>query len=154
MLVNYIRRFNYNIKRRLVTILLHEQEHLVALGFGIGSFIAMMPTPGLSIFIGLGVAALMKPASRPGILLALVVWNIWTLIPIFAASAWLGELIFSKEAKVYFHAEFLNQIVHFTRRLLVGNLIINIPLSFAGYHLALKVIGNLRKRKKEKPVMA
>lgn len=64
-----------------------QQEHLVALGFGVGSFIALLPTPGLSIFIGLGVAALMKPASRPGVLLAMVIWNIWTVIPIFAASA-------------------------------------------------------------------
>lgn len=131
-----------------------EQEHLVALGFGVGSFIALLPTPGLSIFIGLGVAALMKPASRPGVLLAMVIWNIWTLIPIFAASAWLGEIIFSDEAKVYFHAEFLNQIVHFTRRMLVGNLIISIPLSFVCYHVALKVIRKLRKRKNRRTVLA
>ncbi len=131
-----------------------EQEYLVARGFGIGSFIALLPTPGLSMFIGLGVAALMKPASRPGILLALLIWNIWTLIPIFAASAWLGELIFSTEAKVYFHAEFLNQIVHFTRRMLVGNLIISIPLSFICYHFALRMIEKLRSRKTRRAVLA
>lgn len=131
-----------------------EQEHLVALGFGIGSFIALLPTPGLSMFIGLGVAAFMKPASRPGVLLAMLIWNIWTLIPIFAASAWLGEWIFSAEAKVYFHAEFLNQIVHFTRRMLIGNLIISIPLSFICYHLALRMIGKLRSRKTRRAVLA
>lgn len=154
MLVNYIRRFNYNLRRRLVAILLNEQEHLVALGFGIGSFIALLPTPGLSIFIGLGVAALMKPASRPGVLLAMVVWNIWTLIPIFAASAWLGEIIFSSDAKLYFHAEFLNQVVHFTRRLLIGNLIISIPLSFMCYYIAMNLISKLRHRKVNRRVMA
>jgi len=131
-----------------------EQEHLVALGFGVGSFIALLPTPGLSLFIGLGVAALMKPASRPGVLLAMVIWNIWTLIPIFAASAWLGEVLFSQEQKMYFHAEFLNQVVHFTRRLLIGNLIISIPLSFGCYYLALRIINKLRKRKIRRAVMA
>lgn len=154
MLVNYWRRFNYNLRRKLVTILMDEQEYLVALGFGIGSFIALLPTPGFSMFIGLGVAALMKPASRPGVFLAMVIWNIWTLIPIFAASAWLGELIFSSEVKVYFHAEFLNQIVHFTRRMLVGNLIISIPLSFLCYHFALRMIIKLRGRKTRRLVPA
>lgn len=143
----YWKRFKFNLRRRLVDILINDEEQLVAFGFGVGTFIALLPTPGFSIFIGLGAAAFMKAACRPGILLAMVIWNIWTLIPIYAASAWIGEFIFTTDPPVYFHAEFLNQVVHFTRRLLVGNLIISIPLSFACYHLALQLIRKLKSRK-------
>ncbi|MEP3386845.1 MAG: DUF2062 domain-containing protein [Reichenbachiella sp.] len=133
---NYKNSFTFKLKRHFLEVLRTKtSDHSVAMGFAIGSFVAILPTPGISILIGIAIVAIFKKINKYALFLAMIVWNIWTLAPIYWASYEIGQAIFGDSEVVVWEFEQLDQVFEYTRRFMVGNLFLSIPISVLSYFL-------------------
>jgi uncharacterized protein (DUF2062 family) len=142
-------RLVFKLKRHFVEVLKSKKsEKSIAMGFAIGSFVALFPTPGFSTLIGLGVIAIFKRVNKLAVLLALALYNGVTVLPFYWASLEVGEFIFSKASTVTFEIEFFNEVYQYTRRFVVGNLMITMPYAYLSYYFALWVTRKIRANRK------
>ncbi|MDW3212075.1 MAG: DUF2062 domain-containing protein [Reichenbachiella sp.] len=133
---NYKNSLTFKLKRHFLEVLRTKtSDHSVAMGFAIGSFVAILPTPGISILIGIAIVAIFKKINKYALFLAMIVWNIWTLAPIYWASYEIGQAIFGDSEVVVWEFEQLDQVFEYTRRFMVGNLFLSIPISILSYFL-------------------
>lgn len=109
--------------------------HSIALGFSIGTFIAVLPTPGFGVLFGLLVILLFKKVNKLALLIAFGVWNPVTLIPVYILSYRIGGMLFGSLPVVKYEVVLVNQAYNFTRRFLVGNILLALILSLACYSL-------------------
>lgn len=110
-------------------------DHSVAMGFAVGSFVAILPTPGISFLIGIGIIAIFKTLNKYALFLAMLVWNIWTLAPIYWASYEIGQAIFGDADMITFDVDEWDQVYEYSLRFVVGNLFLSIPISVLCYFL-------------------
>lgn len=127
-----------------------SSDHIIALSLAIGSFIAVFPTPGVSIFITLFVAAIFKKLNRVALLLSQGIWNAFTVLPIYWLSLKVGRFIFPSEAIHEFRWEWMTIFIDFVKRFMIGNLFVSIPLSIITYYLARFGINQFKKYRIEK----
>lgn len=120
-------------------------DHEIALGFAVGTFIVILPTPGFSILLGLLIVLLYKKISKIALFLAFAVWNPFVMIPIYGAAYAIGSFLFSGAPTISFEIVILDQIYQYTRRFAVGLVILSICFSSISYVLIRTV---LRFRKK------
>jgi uncharacterized protein (DUF2062 family) len=71
---------------------LKDKPEKVARGFALGSFIGMLPIPGLQLLVSLSVASLFK-MNRKAACIAVFNTNIFTGTFVFAFNFWLGKTI-------------------------------------------------------------
>ena len=107
----------------------------LALGVALGTFLALLPTFGFSAFIALALLPFLKRINRPAVFVAIFFWNPIVQIPVYAASLQLGSLIFAGAPIVHYDIELLNHLYTFTRRFLVGHLIMTIGLTATSFAL-------------------
>ncbi|MBU1199541.1 MAG: DUF2062 domain-containing protein [Nanoarchaeota archaeon] len=122
----------------------------IALGFAIGAFIAILPTFGFGLLIGLLVILIFQKVNKFSMIIAFAVFNPLMLTPIYLLSYKLGYLLFGNASVVSFNIVLLDQIYHFSRRFLVGNLIIAIIISIPCYFLIRYLVWLYRKVKQKK----
>lgn len=81
------------LKPRWVTQLLRQPgtPHEVAWAFALGTFISLLPTPGLNTVLVMGLAARWKQIHRPAIFTSLGVWNVFVASPLYAAGIKAGQ---------------------------------------------------------------
>ncbi|WP_422361419.1 DUF2062 domain-containing protein [Reichenbachiella sp.] len=133
---NFKNQLLFKLKRHFLEVLRTKtSDHSVAMGFAVGSFVAILPTPGVSILIGIIIVAIFKKINKYALFLAMIVWNIWTLAPIYWASYEIGQAIFGNTEVVVWEFEQLDQAFEYTRRFLIGNLFLSIPISILSYFL-------------------
>jgi len=123
----------------------------IALGFAVGTAIAVLPTFGLGIFIGLAIVFLFKKVSKLSMLVSFAFWNPLVLIPTTALSYYLGNLLFSGGPILNLKFSILNVIYLYTRRFLLGNLIVTTVLTLISYFLVLFLAKKYKK--KEIPIL-
>ncbi len=80
-----------NYLRRLLA--LDDTPERVALAFSVGVFLAFSPLLGLHTILGLTIAFAFG-LNRPAILIGVFINNPWTIVPIYAAGAYLGWHLF------------------------------------------------------------
>jgi len=107
---------------------IQSSPHSIAAGFAIGSLISILPTPGFNFILGFLMILIFPRISKISILAALIFWNPIVSIPIYAGSFALGNILFSSAPVVNYNMVFFNHAVNFTRRYLIGNLIIAVSL--------------------------
>ena len=81
------KRFLYQLRRHFLEILRTKNQ---TLGYAVGTFVALLPTPGFSTLIGLLVVVLFKRINEFAVFIALAVWNVWTATPIYYLGLQLG----------------------------------------------------------------
>lgn len=113
------------------------EPETIALGFAIGTFLAILPLFGMSIVLGFGVVVLWKSISKIALFAALAIWNPLTLIPVYLASIKIGDAIFGAAPVLEFELTFMENAFHFSRRFLVGNLLMAVFLTIASYVIVL-----------------
>jgi hypothetical protein len=86
-------------------------NHQLALGFAVGTFISVLPTPGFNILLGFVAVAAYPRINK---------------LSLFGAMA-------GAEPTVEFDVVIVNEVYNFTRRYLVGNLIVASLVSTASY---------------------
>ncbi len=124
-----------------------KSEHSIALGFTIGTFISILPTPGFNILLGLLVVLIYKKVNKFSLFIAMAVWNTLTLIPIYWLSYKIGDLLFGSVPVVKYNIVILDQIYNFSRRFLVGNFILAVVISPLSYFIVKGLIRLYRRRK-------
>ena len=92
MAIEKLKKFLKHHFHEIVKIKKSPQE--IALGFAIGSFIVLLPTPGFSILIGLLIMLLFTRINKFSLFAAMAVWNPLTLVPIYWLSYRIGDILF------------------------------------------------------------
>ncbi|WMJ71595.1 DUF2062 domain-containing protein [Cytophagaceae bacterium ABcell3] len=140
------RAFRDNIKDYFQKIRNSEvSNHDLAFGFGLGSFIAILPTPGFGIFIAISLAYIFRRINKPSILFSFAVWNPLLLSPIHFFSYKLGTLIHPDLAH-HEGASLLQKVSVFAQEYLFGNFILAITLAVISYFVIYKVVDVLKKK--------
>lgn len=142
-----LKGFRDNIKDYFKKIKTAEvSNHELALGFAIGTFIAILPTPGFGIFIAIFLAYLFRKINKPSILLSFVVWNPLFMSPVHFFSYKIGNLITHDELEQSAAQSLINQIMNFGKEYLFGNFILAVILSVISYFIIFQIVAYLKKR--------
>ena len=123
-----------------------KSPHSIALGFSIGTLIAILPTFGLGALIGIIVILIFEKVNKFSLFIAFAVWNMLTLMPIYLLSYKIGEILFGTIPVYKFKIVLLNQAYNFTRRFLVGNFILAIVISVLSYFFVKKLAQVYQKK--------
>jgi uncharacterized protein (DUF2062 family) len=124
-----------------------KSPHEIALGFSIGTFIAIFPTFGLGFLIGIFIILLFKNISKISLFLALLVWNPLVLIPIYSLGYDIGNFFLAEQAVITFKIQILDATYSLVRRALIGNSVLAFIISFISYFVIL-IASTIYQRKK------
>lgn len=129
------------LKKQWANLLLGDfTPHNIALGVSLGTFVALLPTFGFSALLSLLIVFLFPKVNRPAIFFALIIWNPFVQIPVYALSFQLGNILFAGLPMVNYDIEILNQIYSFTRRFLIAHLIIVSVITLITYPLIKTIV--------------
>ncbi|MFH1592426.1 MAG: DUF2062 domain-containing protein [Candidatus Woesearchaeota archaeon] len=144
-----IGKYKNKIKKHFQAVIRTKKSpHSIALGFAIGTLIGILPTPGFNILLGVLVVLIFRKVSKFSLFGALAFWNPIVLIPLYFWSYKIGGLIFGSAPVVEYELTILEQIYHFSRRFLVGSIILAPCFSILSYFLMRKIIVLITKSKK------
>ncbi|PSP80830.1 DUF2062 domain-containing protein [Halobacteriales archaeon QS_1_68_20] len=120
--------------------------HEVAASFGLGTFITALPTLGTGLLLFPVFVYLSDRVSKLALLASVVVFNPVVKWGVYAASFWLGSELLGPIS--------VDTVVRLTpaagadvlARLLVGNAVLAVVLSVAGYAVVLKLVRAYRQQ--------
>ncbi|MFH1439515.1 MAG: DUF2062 domain-containing protein [Candidatus Woesearchaeota archaeon] len=133
-------------------IKLKKSPHSIALGFAVGTFISILPTPGLNILLGLLVVLIYEKINKISLFGSIIFWNPLFTIPLDGLSYKIGSLIFGSAPVVRYNIVILDNIYNFTRRFLVGEIITAVFLSVFSYLLVFLIAYYIQNRRKLKKI--
>ncbi len=113
--------------------------HKIALGFAIGTLLAILPTPGFGILIGLAIIALYPDVNKYALLIAMFIFNPITNVPFYLMRLKIGNMLFGSEPVIRYNVIILDTVYNFTRRFLVGNMLVASSVSFCSYFIVKKI---------------
>ncbi len=126
---------------------LQKTPHELAIGFAIGTFIALLPLPGLHVLVGLLIVILFKKVNKFTLFAAIAIFNPFIVTaPILLASNELGKIFVPKlhpGDPGYF---FIHKILDTTLRIFVGSVIISFVTSIISYFISKPVAAALLKK--------
>jgi len=112
-----------------------SSPHSIAMGFALGTLIAILPTFGLGIFIGLGIILIFKKISKISMMVSFIIWNPVVLFFMYGLSYTIGDFLFIGSPIKTYELEILNKLFVYSRRFLIGNLILAVSLSMVCYFI-------------------
>ena len=125
---------------------LKESPHRVALAFSTGVFIGMSPMLGLHTLIGVSAAWLFR-LNTFAIIAGVYVMNLWTVVPIYAFSTWLGAQCLGKKLLIsdidWSNVTFSNVLSSFEHLLLpfiLGTFLVGSLISVISYIIIYRAI--------------
>jgi uncharacterized protein (DUF2062 family) len=139
--------------RRLLA--LDDTPERIARAFALGVFLAFSPLLGLHTFLGI-ILAFLFGLNRLAMLTGLIINNPWTLVPIYAAGAYLGGLLVgfpsgnslpSFEWRALWSGEFWLQLAgqwHLLKPMVIGSFVLSFLVSVFSYLVALYVLRQRR----------
>jgi uncharacterized protein len=145
MLKNFKQKLKYHFKEVIRT---KKSPHSIALGFTIGTLIAILPTPGFSFLLVLFIILIFKKINKFSLIGAMLIWNPIVLVLIYYLSYQIGDLLFGNLPVVKYNIVIFDQLYNFSRRFLVGNFIIAVTTSLLSYIVIRKIIDFYRKNEK------
>jgi uncharacterized protein len=122
----------------------------VAFSFALGTFIAILPTPGFGVFIGLFLAYIFKNLNNLSILASFAFWNPILLAPVYLLSYKVGDWIF--EPSSLLQGEMIAKSIFYVKTYLLGNFILGMLISAICYIIVYKALDNYKNRKAQKRV--
>ncbi len=125
-----------------------KTPHHIAIGFAIGTFIGIIPTPGISVILAFLVILIYPKVNKIAIFGALAVWNPFVTIALYPPSYRIGNLLFKDAPLIKFETVIVDQIYNFSMRFLVGNLILALAISAISYLIVRIVVQLFQKKKK------
>lgn len=118
----------------------------IAIGFTIGTAIAILPTFGLGPFIALLIILIFKRISKISLLFSFVVWNPFILISLYPLEYYIGDLAVGNPPTTKFKLEILNQIFVYSAKYLIGNIIVTIILCITSYFVIYYLVKKFHKK--------
>jgi len=108
-------------------------DHQLALGFAIGAFISVLPTPGFNILLGFVVLAAYPRLNKLSLFGAMAILNPVVMVPFHWVSYKIGDALYGVAPAVEFDVVIVDQVYNFTRRYLVGNVVVALAVSMLSY---------------------
>ena len=143
-----IKKLKNKIKQHLKKVIeLKTSPHSIAMGFALGTLVAILPTFGLGIFIGLGLLLIFKKVSKVSMMISFAVWNPLVLALMYPLDYKVGEYILTDIPTKTYKIELLNQLFVYSRRFIVGGIINAIIISTICYVLVLYFAYKYQKKK-------
>ncbi len=118
----------------------------IAFGAALGTFISILPTPFMNVLIGIVVILLFKNTNKFSLFGSMAFWNPITLIPIYIASYKIGNFLLKDSVVIEYEFTLLEQVFQFTRRFLIGNLMIAIFVSTIVFVIIYYISLNLQQK--------
>ncbi|MBA2584380.1 MAG: DUF2062 domain-containing protein [Bacteroidetes bacterium] len=122
----------------------------VAFSFAMGTFIAILPTPGFGIFLALLLAYFFKQLNSLSIVVSFAVWNPLLLAPVYLLSYKLGDWIFDPSLTLLTNIAWVNTSIAFLKTYLVGNAIAAVVISTICYFIVYKIMEAYKLKKVER----
>lgn len=147
----WIRKTKFKLIRHFIEILRSKtSDRAIAFGFATGSFIALLPTPGLNWVLAFLAALIYRKLNKLSLFFAIVFWNPLFMAPVYALCYVVGNFIFD-----IFHIENIsffadNSYISNSGKFLTGNILLTSVISVIGYYLALKIVRAYKKRRTNK----
>ena len=142
-----MKKLKEKIKRHFEEVLkIKTSPSSIAMGFSIGTLIAILPTFGLGIFIGLLVLLIFKKASKISMFISFAIWNPLVLAILYPLEYSIGNFILSGIPVTEFRFEILNQLFIYTGRLLLGSIILSIIVSIISYFVVFYIVKRHRRK--------
>lgn len=150
----WYKRLRFKTIRQFVAVLTSKtSDSAIAFGFAIGTFIAILPTPGLNWVLAFLVALVYKKINKLSLFFAIVFWNPLFLAPVYALCYVTGDLVLETLHISQWETVIQNSYMSSSGKFLVGSLVLSLILSLSSYHLALKAISLYKnKRESKRPV--
>lgn len=119
----------------------------IALSFALGTLIAILPTPGFGIFIGLLLTFLFRSLSKVAMVISITFWNPLLQVPVYYASYLLGSVLLGQTAALSYQESWMTIMAHHTQSFLLGNSILAIVISVASYAAIFKLVSLYSRRR-------
>jgi len=140
-----LRKLRVKLKQHIRKVLqVKTSDHAIALGFAVGIYVSIIPTPGLNVLLGLLIVMVCKSISKISMLFALAIFNSFTLIPVYYLAYHLGDALLAPLPVVEFELEVYNIVYLFSRRFLLGNLLIASVIAPLAYYMVRVVLKRYR----------
>jgi len=128
-----------------------KDPHYVALGFALGLFIGILPTPGIGILLCLLVVFLFK-VNKLSILAGFALINPATLPFVLAAILWIGTSITGAKVRTNVDVFSRTEMMHMIKPLIIGDLILAFSAAIIGYLLVYFIFKKIHKKDQKKPL--
>lgn len=143
-----IKKFKNKIKSHLQEVIeLKTSPHSIAMGFALGTLIALLPTFGLGIFIGLALLLVFKKVSKISMIISFAIWNPLVLALMYPLDYAIGDYVLRGIPVKTYKIELLNQLFVYSRRLIVGSIINAIAIAIISYILVLSFTYKYQRKK-------
>lgn len=119
----------------------------VALTFGLGTLIAILPTPGFGIFVGMALVLVFKSLSKIAMAVSITLWNPILQVPVYYSSYVLGSWLLGQPAVLNYDESWISIMTHYTQAFLLGNSILASVISAASYGVLLQLMILHHRRK-------
>ena len=128
----------YNIRKRLIGFvqkLANENStpHSIAIGFTLGTFIAILPTPGFGAFLALSLTLVFKKVNRLAVIVSITLWNPLLLVPLYYLSYLLGSVLLARPINPQDEISLYEMLSEYTYSFLLGNIILGVVISIVSY---------------------
>ena len=145
-LLRLYHKYSFLFKRYYYAIMVSEKsDHIIALSFAIGTEVAIFPTPGFSTVIGFGLLAIFKQLNKMAVLLSMLIWNAFTVLPVYWLSYQVGNSLNEYLPEINTEIEWLASVILFFKQFAIGNLMVTIPISTLSYFIARILLSSGRK---------
>ena len=139
--------FSEKLKKHFQEVLeIKKDPHSIAAGFALGTFLAVLPTFGLALFIGLGLILIFRKISKISLLISFAVWNPAVLFALYPVSYSIGTVLL-KDYSASFSIELFNTIFVHSGRFLAGSFVLAITLAIVSYLIVLILVYRYEKKK-------
>lgn len=124
---------------------LEDSPHSIAMGFAVGTLIAIAPTLGLDIFIALLVLFIFPSLNKISLFGGLLLWNPIFAAPILPLSYKIGDFLLGNISPSHFSISILNTIYNLSLKVIVGSYVSAIIFSILSY-FAIRIIIHYYKK--------
>lgn len=129
-----LRKLELQLKEHFKEVIrVKTSAHSIALGFSIGTFIGILPTPGFNILLALLVLFIFERVNKISLFAGILIWNPITSIPIYVLSYKLGNILFSDLSIPLYNSGIVASFFSFSRRFLFGNILLALIISMTSY---------------------
>ena len=141
-----VKSFKKIIEHLSEVIRIKTNPHSIALGFAIGTFIAILPTLGFGVFIALVVALLYSRVNKISMFGSFLVWNPLLLFPLYALSYKLGNIFYSGFPMAEAESAVITSVYNISREFFLGNFVLSSFIAILSYFIIKKAAKVYRER--------
>ncbi len=110
----------------------NSTPHSVALGFTLGTFIAILPTPGFGAFLALSLTLVFKTINRLAVVVSIAIWNPLLLVPFYYVCYLLGSILLDRPIQLE-ELSLYQLLYQYTNAFLLGNIILACTMAVISY---------------------